>query len=211
MLNKAIKNYVGTIFGNFQVIEDLGCQFATKKSKVKNRFLIIKCNLCNIQFKTTLNNVTRLSPNTCNNDHKSNKQLPKYWRRLKTLHFKMIKRCHDPNDKSFPRYGNKGIKVCKEWHTFKNFYNWAINNGHLPNLSIDRIDNDKGYCPINCRWITQSEQSRNRKHVISEYKVRKIKKLLNDGFTHNVIADLMSTTKSRVSDISCGTSWVNII
>ena len=82
----------------------------------------------------------------------------------------MKSRCNNPNNKSFKRYGDKGIKVCDEWVTsFKSFYDWALTAGYKDGLTIDRIDNSKGYNPDNCRWVTSSEQNRNysRNHLIT--------------------------------------------
>ena len=60
-------------------------------------------------------------------------------------------RCYNPNNPKYKRYGGRGIKVCDEWldkeNGFINFYNWSMANGYADNLSIDRIDNDKGYSP----------------------------------------------------------------
>lgn len=74
----------------------------------------------------------------------------------------MRQRCEDFNHKSFKDYGGRGITVCDRWHDFKNFLQ---DMGRRPakGLQIDRIDNLKGYCPGNCRWVTPKENSNNRR------------------------------------------------
>lgn len=82
----------------------------------------------------------------------------------------MKRRCNVPHDKSYPRYGGKGIKICEEWNdSFPAFYEWAMRSGYKPGLTIDRIDNSKGYLPENCRWATVAQQNRNysRNHLIT--------------------------------------------
>ena len=76
----------------------------------------------------------------------------------------MIERCYKRYHKSYSEYGGRGIKICDEWRDdFKTFYDWAMSNGYAEKLTIDRIDNDKGYSPDNCRWVTQSCNARNRR------------------------------------------------
>jgi hypothetical protein len=68
--------------------------------------------------------------------------------------------------KQYSDYGGRGITICDEWkNDFMSFYNWAMENGYEENkgLSIDRIDNDGGYFPENCRWTTRTIQSRNQR------------------------------------------------
>lgn len=73
-------------------------------------------------------------------------------------------RCFDKNCKAYQRYGAAGITVCDEWkNDFLAFMNWSCQNGYKDGLSLDRIDNTKGYSPDNCRWIEWKDQANNRR------------------------------------------------
>jgi len=79
--------------------------------------------------------------------------------RLYRVYRGMIGRCHIESDGSYKSYGGKNIFVCDEWRNdYVCFRAWALTNGYSKNLTIDRRDNQKGYSPLNCRWITQHEQ-----------------------------------------------------
>lgn len=71
-------------------------------------------------------------------------------------------RCLNKNSTAYKMYGEKGINICEDWKIFINFYNWAINNGYEEGLTIDRIDNNNGYYPNNCRWVDYTIQNNNR-------------------------------------------------
>lgn len=76
----------------------------------------------------------------------------------------MRRRCQDTKAVNYERYGGRGISVCKEWdENYSNFREWSLKNGYDDDKSIDRIDNDKGYGPDNCKWSTVKEQANNRR------------------------------------------------
>lgn len=89
-----------------------------------------------------------------NKKHKmSNSRLYRIWHGMK-------QRCYNANSNNYNYYGGKGIKVCDDWfNDFNNFMNWALSAGYNDNLTIDRVDVFKDYCPENCRWITKEENS----------------------------------------------------
>lgn len=71
----------------------------------------------------------------------------------------IVMRCEDETCPAFKSYGGRGIRLCERWKSYPNFLEDMGDPG--PGMTLDRIDNDKGYEPSNCRWVTRQEQSRN--------------------------------------------------
>ncbi len=83
-------------------------------------------------------------------------------KRLKQCFFDMHRRCRETSHKKSYLYTGKNITVCNEWKDFDSFEQWAMNNGYEEHLTLDRINSDKNYTPLNCRWATRTTQSRNK-------------------------------------------------
>ena len=151
------------------LIEDLGMRFPTKNSKERKRFGIYKCGFCGVEFKAHTSSVKFGNTNSCGCYQKqkvseSNKKHGMIDTRLYRIWGNLKNRILNPKDRQYNDYGGRGITICDEWkNDFMSFYKWAVSNGYSDELSIDRIDNDGGYSPENCRWTTSIIQSRNQR------------------------------------------------
>lgn len=199
--------------GQFRVTKDLGFKIYGTNNKNKRRRALVECTKCGVRKEGDISNIRNMNPKGCKYEHRSSRYNPvtEEWTRLRHIRRKMIHRCFDKEDFSYKTYGALGIRVCDEWKKSKEaFYKWSMENGYKNNLTIDRIDNNKGYSPDNCRWTTLSEQARNKRNTLSVDKVKEIKTLLKSGMINYKIAEIIGTSKCRVDDISSGRSWKHI-
>jgi len=96
------------------------------------------------------------------------------------------------NNKNRDDYFNRGIILCDEWDSsFESFLLWSKQNGYKEDLQIDRINNDKGYYPENCRWTTSAINSLNKRNTIPLEIVKKGISMYNDGYTIAHIARVL--------------------
>ena len=144
-----------------KLIRDLGQQRATENSNRTRRFGLYLCPTCNGEFETDTTSVLSGKVKNCyscrNIKHgDSGTKIYRMWVGIKH-------RCNSKKSDSYYRYGGRGIKVCSEWSdNYLTFKSWALDNGFSDELTIDRIDNDKGYYPENCRFTDYFTQSANK-------------------------------------------------
>lgn len=162
--------FIGMKFGKLEVIKYL---YTNEKRKT---IYLCKCecgNLKEIKRNSLVSGHTKSCgciKKTGNLKHgQRNTKLYGTWLNIKD-------RCNNKNNSHFKYYGKKGIKMCDEWtNDFATFMKWALENGYVEGLSIERIDNNKGYNPNNCKWIAKEKQARNRSstkfQIINEKKM----------------------------------------
>lgn len=138
--------------------------------------------------------------------------------RLYSCWHTMKDRCSRGNCRDFKSYGGRGIKVCREWLNYIPFKKWAIENGYNDTLTIDRIDNDGDYTPINCQWISKSENS-TKSNLLDPRRSCKCRKLSmstaievrrlykNTDITLLSIAKQVGVSKATIHRIVCNVSY----
>lgn len=157
------ENHIGEIYGIYEIVEKLS-------TVTKNRHILYKgkCTVCGYEVIKTYSQFGAPSAIVKNCKHLDKKgeykQFYNYkWNNKRIGHiFSDIKnRCYNKNCKDYRWYGAKGIKVYDKWiNNPKLFEEWALENGYADNLTIDRINSNKDYCPSNCRWITLEDNAK---------------------------------------------------
>ena len=159
---KRIEIVEGTVFNDLTYLHDV-------KSKDHNRKGLFECACGNVKIMpihpVRLGKIkscgckwhtSRIKHGHCVDSFKNcESSIYKRWMAIKY-------RCYNPNSIDYPRYGGRGITLCKEWHDFSVFLQWAVNSGYNKRLTIDRRNNNKGYNPKNCRWVSNNTQCANR-------------------------------------------------
>lgn len=145
---------------------------------------------------------------------KENKEkLQKKHNGLIDVYYDIKKRCYDKTSVSYKRYGARGITMCTQWENDRQaFFDWCITNGYKKGLQIDRIDNDKGYCPENCRFVTRAENQHNTSQtVLSEKAVKIIKgNSISKRYSQKELAKRFGVSQSRISEVVNNNSWKEI-
>lgn len=115
-------------------------------------------------------------------------------------------RCGNPGNAHYRDYGGRGIEMCQSWR--ESFWRFFYDMGYQPKgLTLDRIENDGNYEPSNCRWITISEQNRNRRSTkLSHEKVSEIR-LIGSSLTQDKISKMFGVSRSSISTVLSLKTW----
>lgn len=161
-IKKLEKIQLGKLYGPYKVLR-----------RLSYTYFKVRCNSCNSKIKITAKALRfRISNKgagcVCSRILKMRKNALKHGcieSRFYTCWSNMKKRCYSPKCSHYYLYGARGIKVCKRWHTFENF-KLDMYSTYNDSLTLERIDNNKGYCPKNCKWIPKVEQYKNTRRNI---------------------------------------------
>jgi hypothetical protein len=153
--------FIGSVFGKLTILGD------APDSKCGQRMVYTNCDCGNIK-EQALCHLKSGHTSSCGCFHpqkmseikkshgESNSRLYSIWHGV-------LRRCTDINHKQYPNYGKRGITICSSWTSDINtFIHWAKTNGYREDLTLDRIDNNRGYFPDNCRWANTTIQARNK-------------------------------------------------
>lgn len=155
---------IGERFGTLTVVSEL-----PERNKYRYKMYVCRCD-CGGERITSSSCLRNGSTTGCGN-HRPKKENAVKRHALYRTYQGMLARCYNEKHKYYAYYGGRGISVCPKW--IGSFYQFVNDMGERPEgLTLDRIDNDKGYSKENCKWSTMKEQSNNRRPN-SGWKVRR--------------------------------------
>lgn len=152
------KDYVGETVGIFKIIERMNY-----KTSDRHSLYLGKCIECGFERIAKISDLKQ-TKQCVHANHRSDICVCRtHWenRRIKRIFYGMRYRCYEENNKNYRWYGAKGINICEDWiRNPKAFEDWALRNGYSDHKTIDRIDSEKDYCPENCRWVTNAQNTK---------------------------------------------------
>lgn len=158
------KQTVGLKFGRLLVIEEIINEGTPKHKKFTYKCLC-ECGQEKICLRKHLVSGDTKSCGCLNNELYEKHGFHNH--KLYSIHKAMVSRCSNEKNPKYKDYGKRGIFVCKEWIDSRSaFFEWSLNNGYEEGLEIERKNNNDGYYPENCEWITRKQQCRNMRSNI---------------------------------------------
>ena len=150
-----------------KLIKELGLRYPTENSRNRISFGLFECQYCGKEFVTSISSIRRRKGGTRSCGCLVKKNLTTHglgYHRFFFIWNAMKSRCYNPKYKQYEEYGGRGITICEEWLDIKNFLDWCeTTHPNTEGVSLDRIDNDKGYSPENCRWADKTTQAINQR------------------------------------------------
>ena len=145
-----------------KLIGETYMKYATENSRQRYSYGLYECQYCGKEFESAVGYIKNGTKScgcfTSKRTHNLTRHpLAKTW-------YNMKNRCYNPKFTRYKDYGGRGITVCEEWLDIRNFVDWVENKSNwAEGLTLDRIDNDKGYTPDNCTFSTRTIQSINQR------------------------------------------------
>jgi hypothetical protein len=212
-MGKPVVELTGRKFGKLTVLERAG-------SKHGHIIWLCQCE-CGNQTKVYRGELVKGKTKSCGCSQ-GKKPESAYGRRNGTKLYDTWKniqaRCHNPNHPAFKNYGARGIEVCERWRS--DFLAFASDMGDAPSPAhtIERVDNDKGYGPDNCKWATRAEQRANQRHSTRKGEANARAKLSADdvrairlsSLGPTVLAEAYGIARETVHSIRSRKTWTHI-